>query len=60
MRNLDANPYTADEKRVVAYIVRISEGNVGGGDDPIGWLMASHEMMAADRRQAIEEGRMPK
>ncbi len=58
-RNLDTHPYTPDEKRVAVYIVRITEGNVGAGDDPIGWLIASHEMMALDRRQAILEGRVP-
>lgn len=39
-RDFDANPYDAQERRVAQYIVNIA--GTGGGDDPIGFLIASH------------------
>jgi len=41
-RDFDENPYSKDEQRVADYIVEASKGNIGGGDDPIGYLMAAH------------------
>lgn len=58
-RDLSKRPYTADERRVGLYLDRITNGDVGWGDDPIGFLLASHETMAADRAQRIKEGKMP-
>jgi len=57
MRDLKTKPYTPDEQRVAEYIVRIT--GVGAGDDPIGFLMASHEVMVNDRRAKIAEGKIP-
>lgn len=42
--------YTPDQARVAAWIVKLS--GIGGGDDPIGFLMASHEAMRAQRDEA--------
>ena len=41
-RDFDTNPYTADEQRVVEYIKLVTKDQMGGGDDPIGFLLASH------------------
>jgi len=38
-RDLNKNPYSKDEARVVDFLC---EAGVGGGDDPIGFLLASH------------------
>lgn len=37
-RDIEAKPYTPDEQRVAEWF---AEKGVGGGDDPIGFLMAS-------------------
>lgn len=41
-RDFETQPYTPEEERVAKYISELSNGNVGGGDDPIGFLIASH------------------
>lgn len=38
-RDIVANPYSPDEERVVRWMVATS--GIGGGDDPIGFIMAS-------------------
>ena len=43
-------PYTPDEKRVVDYITR--DGTVGGGGDPIGFLISSHNYVNGLRQEA--------
>lgn len=48
MRDLDKRPYSIDEKRVAEWWA--TKIGVGGGDDPIGCLIVSHECMAADRK----------
>lgn len=48
-RDLDQNPYSPDEARVAEYF---AERGIGGGDDPIGSLMASHSY-AIDQRNRI-------
>lgn len=35
-------PYTSDEQRVSEYIQEMTDGMIGSGDDPIGFLIASH------------------
>lgn len=37
--------YTRDEQRVADYIVERSGNNMGGGFDPIGFLIASHSYL---------------
>lgn len=46
MRDLDKHPYSPDEKRVAQWFF---DKGVGGGDDPIGYMIASHETLAAER-----------
>lgn len=43
MRDFDKSPYTHDEMRVAKWIVET--GGIGGGDDPIGFLLNSYEMI---------------
>jgi len=45
-RDFDKNPYTPDEARVAAFF---SDRGVGGGDDPIGFLLASYEYIVEQR-----------
>ena len=40
-----STPYTKDEQRVADWLVARSGNTVGAGDDPIGFLLASYEMM---------------
>lgn len=46
MRDIEANPYSTDEQRVAKFFF---DKGIGGGDDPIGSLMASHEYLNAQR-----------
>jgi hypothetical protein len=48
MRDMDANPYSPDEKRVAEFFFGLG---LGGGDDPIGAIIASHAALAADRNE---------
>jgi hypothetical protein len=43
-RNFDTHPYTLDELRVVAWIQKRAP-DIGGGDDPIGFLLSSYELL---------------
>ena len=54
VRNFTTHPYSDDEKRIVNWIMQKTKGNVGGGDDPIGFIMASHDMINAERIQLRE------
>ncbi len=42
-------PYSVEEQRVCDYLQRILNGVIGCGNDPIGFLIASHEAMSIDR-----------
>ncbi len=53
MRDLEKNPYSACEARVAAFLHEM--GGIGGGDDPIGFLMASHAALSAERRELLEK-----
>lgn len=53
MRNIEENPYTKEEQRVADFIVERSNGAVGGGDDPIGFLLASYALLSAALDKAI-------
>jgi len=46
MRDFDKNPYSPDEARVAKFF---GDKGTGGGDDPIGALMASHDYAIAQR-----------
>ena len=40
-RDFDQDPYDRSEHRVASWLAKTG---VGGGDDPIGFLIASHEI----------------
>lgn len=48
MRDLDVNPYSKDEERVVKWL---DSKGLGGGDDPIGFIMASYEYIMYQLRE---------
>lgn len=71
-RNLDVDPYRADERRVADYLREIAP-SVGAGDDPIGFMIALHNAMLIGRSAlpaetplrntdlpAIDEPRVPR
>lgn len=53
MRDIEINPYTTDEMKVVEYLTRIAP-DVGVGDDPILFLIASH----AELRRRLTQVRL--
>lgn len=57
-RDFDKNPYSKEEGRVVAYLQLIAP-DVGGGDDPIGFLLASHNYLIRERRAQREASKTP-
>lgn len=40
-RDMTANPYSADERRVAEWLA--AKTGIGAGTDPIGFMIASHE-----------------
>lgn len=44
--------YTTDQQRVVDFLVERSQGAVGGGMDPIGFLIASYAYMADQLKES--------
>lgn len=48
-RDIDANPYSKDEMRVAKWFVERCD--IGGGDDPIGFLLASYETLLNERER---------
>lgn len=53
-RDLKVNPYSKDEERVAKWLF---EKGVGGGDDPIGFLLSSYEYIIVQRNQLRKFGR---
>ena len=53
-RDLDKNQYSADEQRVAKWLVERSNGNIGAGEDPIGFLMVSYDYLVHQRNQIAE------
>lgn len=47
MRDLQQNPYSEAEKRVAAFFF---ERGLGGGDDPIGFLLASYDYVVGSHK----------
>jgi hypothetical protein len=53
-RDFDTNPYSPDEKRVADWLFARTKGMVGTGDDPIGFVLASYELVHAEKTTAVE------
>lgn len=51
-RDFDKRPYSPDEKRVAEWFF---EKGIGGGDDPIGGLLAMHEYIMGESRNLKEK-----
>jgi hypothetical protein len=49
MRDIMVKPYSPEESRAAEYIC---EFGIGGGDDPVGFLIASHRELVATIQQA--------
>lgn len=41
-RDFTKDPYSRPEERIAEYLADLSLGLLGGGDDPVGFLIASH------------------
>jgi hypothetical protein len=48
MRDIEKDPYSKDEARVAKFF---SDAGTGGGDDPIGSILASHAYAMAERNR---------
>lgn len=46
------SPYSPDEQRVADWLVARTQGQVGAGDDPIGFVLASYEHIHEELAQA--------
>jgi hypothetical protein len=51
-RDMEAKPYSPDEMRVAQWL---SKKGVGGGDDPIGFLMVSYDWLIEERKSAMAQ-----
>jgi hypothetical protein len=51
-RDFEANPYSEQENRVVDYLIGLTDGHVGAGDDPIGFLISSHGYIVQQQRES--------
>lgn len=54
-RDFTKEPYTNCEKRIVRYIQEATGGQLGGGDDPVGFLIASHRVLQTWYREQSEK-----
>lgn len=48
-RDFGEEPYSADEARVARFLF---ERGVGGGEDPVGFILLSHQTLADERNAA--------
>jgi len=56
-RDFEKEPYSKDEERVAKWL---SDKGLGGGDDPIGFIITSYEMnmrLLRDHREALKDYR---
>jgi hypothetical protein len=49
MRDYDDNPYSPDEERVAKWL---SDHGLGGGEDPIGFLLISYDCINKQLKDA--------
>jgi hypothetical protein len=52
VRDFDKQPYTTDEKRVAEFF---AERGLGGGDDPIGAILAGYAFVLHERNELKRE-----
>lgn len=52
MNNHRETPYTQDEQRVADWLVSRLNNQMGAGDDPIGFVLASYEMIHSELQKA--------
>jgi hypothetical protein len=57
-RDLNKAPYTNEENRVVEYLHHVAP-DIGGGDDPLGMLIASHNWLLRERRAQRQASKTP-
>jgi hypothetical protein len=55
LRDLKSYPYSTAERRVAAYLHSLADGLAGGGDDPIGALIAMHNSLSYDAKRRVEK-----
>ena len=55
MRDFQKSPYSPDERRIVDWIVERTSGAVGGGDDPIGFILASYALVIQELKELREK-----
>lgn len=56
-RDLNLEPYSRDEQRVVHWLLRRTKEMIGAGDDPIGFLLASYEFMMSEKGCVTDDRR---
>jgi hypothetical protein len=49
-RDIIKDPYDKQERRVCDYLQKLLEGMIGCGDDPVGFLIASHNALSEQAR----------
>ncbi len=47
--------YTKDQQRAADYLVELSGGNIGGGTDPVGFLILQHRFLRQEFRELKAE-----
>lgn len=57
-RDFAAQPYSKEEERVLVYLHNVAP-DIGGGDDPIGFLLSSHNWLMRERRGQRQASRNP-
>lgn len=55
MRNMDETRYSPEEAKVASYLTELT--GIGGGDDPVGFLIATHFELA--RKRALLKSKYP-
>jgi hypothetical protein len=52
-RDIDKDPYNESEARVAEWLYNVA--GVGGGDDPVGFMISSYEFMVAERKEMKQQ-----
>jgi hypothetical protein len=51
MRDLEQNPYSPEEQRIAEWFMSLG---IGGGDDPVGALIAGQQSLAARLTEVVQ------